>query len=132
MRNDIALFDYDSGLFIRQATRQEYKASIAASLLDGGVGVILVDDVRCYVEGEPSYKEYIVEDTAIQSIADVANAIQYQHPLTTGVGSDRRLDLHEYDLGNGRFLQVAFDPDGCSMPVEWEETIGSLNEWVVG
>lgn len=47
------LHNYETGDFIRVATLDEYKLSVAASKIDGGAGVITVDGVRCYVEGEP-------------------------------------------------------------------------------
>ena len=46
------LYNYDNGMLIRVATEEEFEASLEASLLYGGVGVILLDvdgvDVRCY------------------------------------------------------------------------------------
>lgn len=46
------LRDYETGNFIREATRKELEKSIDASRNDGGAGVITVDGVRCYVTGE--------------------------------------------------------------------------------
>lgn len=130
------LHNYETGDYIRIATLDEYKLSVAASKCDGGAGVITVDDVRCYVEGEPEHQSQVVTETTIWSTQDLWDAIDGKSPVTTGtgekLGSITELELHEYDLGNGRFLQVAFDPDLDGAPVEWEETEGSLDNWIVG
>ena len=59
------LHDYNTGDFIRKATREERNASRAAAKFDGGPGVILIDETgvvisetdsgsadaqRCYVQ----------------------------------------------------------------------------------
>lgn len=44
------LCDYETAEPIRPATEAEAAESEAASLIDGGAGVIVVDGVRCYVE----------------------------------------------------------------------------------
>lgn len=44
------LMRYDTAEMIREATEEEHRASIEASRVDGGAGVITVDGVRCYVE----------------------------------------------------------------------------------
>lgn len=132
----MTLHNYETGESIRPATLDEYKLSVAASKCDGGAGVITVDNVRCYVEGEPEHQSQVVTDTTIWSTQDVWDAISGHSPRATGtgekLGSRTELDLHEYDLGNGRFLQVAFDPDLDGAPVEWEETEGSMDNWIVG
>lgn len=46
------LMDYETAERIREATPEELAASIAAAERDGGAGVIMVDDRKCYVEGE--------------------------------------------------------------------------------
>lgn len=51
---DITLRNYETGDFIRVATTDEYTMSVAAAAVDGGAGVITVDGIRCYVEGEPA------------------------------------------------------------------------------
>ena len=43
------LTDYGTGEFIRQATAEEYKASVEQAKHDGGAGVIEVDGRSCYV-----------------------------------------------------------------------------------
>lgn len=136
MNTNINLCEYETGNIIRTATVDEYKLSVAASKIDGGAGVITIDGVRCYVEGEPEHQAQIVTDTEIVSTQDLWDAISGKSPIATGkgekLGSRTELDLHEYDLGNERFLQVAFDPDLGGAPVEWEETRGSLSQWIVG
>lgn len=129
----MTLHNYETGEAIRTATLDEYELSVAASKVDGGAGVITVGDVRCYVEGEPSH---VITDTAIWSTRDLWDAIDGKSPRTTGIGEKKgsrtKIERHEYDLGNGRFLQVAFDPDLDGAPIEWEETAGSLADWIVG
>jgi hypothetical protein len=44
------LRDYKTGEAIREATDEEAAESSEAAERDGGAGVILVDDRRCYVE----------------------------------------------------------------------------------
>lgn len=48
------LMKYEDGSFIREATTEEYEASLKAAKIDGGVGAITVEvdgeDVTCYVE----------------------------------------------------------------------------------
>lgn len=51
------LHNYETGDFIRMATLAEYESSVAASKIDGGAGVITIDGVRCYVDGEPEQAE---------------------------------------------------------------------------
>lgn len=46
--------------------------------------------------------------------------------------STTELEFEEYYLGDGRFLQVAIDPDLDGEIVEYAETDGSLAEWVIG
>ena len=46
------LNNYKTGETIRAATIAEYEASKAAAETDGGAGVIVVDGVSCYVDGE--------------------------------------------------------------------------------
>ena len=47
------LMSYKTGETLRAATVEEYEESVAAAARDGGRGVIEVDGVACYVEGEP-------------------------------------------------------------------------------
>ena len=47
------LVNYNTTAILRPATLAEYKASLDAATRDGGAGVIEVDGVSCYVEGEP-------------------------------------------------------------------------------
>jgi len=57
--HDRELHDYDTGDFIRAATRRECLASIEASETDGGAGVILVADQgerRCSVRCATHYE----------------------------------------------------------------------------
>ena len=54
------LHNYETGDFIRTATTEELKRSIDAATRDGGAGVITVDGVRCYVEGEPEHQMNVV------------------------------------------------------------------------
>jgi predicted nucleic acid-binding Zn-ribbon protein len=44
------LYRHDDAVEIRNATPEELAASIEAAKHDGGVGVILVDGQRCYVQ----------------------------------------------------------------------------------
>lgn len=78
----------------------------------------------------------IIVETEIWSVEDLWDAISGKRPVNKDHApkaySRRLLELHEYDMGNGRFLQVAFDPDLDGTPVEWEETEGSADKWVVG
>lgn len=137
------LHNYETGDFIRVATTDEFSASVAAAEIDGGAGVITVDGVRCYVSGEaeeavelprilPFTETQIIE---IDDVWDVINNVYSTH-IATGVGekvgSSTPLELHEYDLGNGNFLQVAFDPDLGGQPIEWQETEGQFDSWIVG
>ena len=46
------LVNYNTTEIIRPATAEEHAASVEAAELDGGAGVIEVDGVRCYVEGD--------------------------------------------------------------------------------
>lgn len=48
----ITLNNYETGETIRAATIAEYEASRAAAETDGGAGVIVVDGVSCFVDGE--------------------------------------------------------------------------------
>lgn len=43
----------ETGTILREATFEEYQQSMMAAMEDGGEGVIIVDELRCYVEGEP-------------------------------------------------------------------------------
>ena len=43
------LNDYKTGACIRVATKAESRASDAAAKTDGGIGVIVVDGLSCYV-----------------------------------------------------------------------------------
>jgi hypothetical protein len=49
----MTLTDYNTAETIRAATIEEWAQSILASERDGGAGVIRVDGVSVYVEGEP-------------------------------------------------------------------------------
>ena len=42
------------------------------------------------------------------------------------------LEFEEYYLGDGRFIQVAIDPALDGEIVEYAETDGSLDEWIIG
>ena len=44
-----SLYRLSDSALLRAATPTEEAASIAAALLDGGIGAILVDGVTCYV-----------------------------------------------------------------------------------
>ena len=44
------LTDYNTAEVIREATEDEYDASVEAAKHDGGAGVIDVDGRRCYVD----------------------------------------------------------------------------------
>lgn len=44
------LMRYEDAEYLREATAEELEDSIEAAEHDGGAGVILVDDVRCYVQ----------------------------------------------------------------------------------
>lgn len=46
------LNNYETGETIREATLEEMLRSIEAGQVDGGAGVIEVDGVRCYVDGD--------------------------------------------------------------------------------
>lgn len=78
----------------------------------------------------------IIIETEILSVEDLWNAISRKRLVNAGTApkkySIRPLKLHEYDMDNGRFLQVAFDPDLDGTPVEWEMTQGSGDTWIVG
>lgn len=52
--NDLVLRNYRTGEIIRKATRKEWCLSVAAAMMDGGAGVIRVDGVPVYVEGNPN------------------------------------------------------------------------------
>lgn len=58
------LNNYETGETIREATLEELLRSVEAGQTDGGAGVIEVDGVRCYVEGdlveagEPGTEDY--------------------------------------------------------------------------
>lgn len=43
------LYNYETGKSIREATNEEYEASLHAMRYDGGCGIILVDGKRCFV-----------------------------------------------------------------------------------
>ena len=45
-----SLINYQTGEFIRMATKAETHESLAAAEYDGGAGVIVVDGVSCWVE----------------------------------------------------------------------------------
>lgn len=64
----IALHNYQTGDFIREATEAEYRASVAAADLDGGAGVIEVDGVGCWVSGELPMSD--AERTLIREAAE--------------------------------------------------------------
>jgi len=53
-----------------------------------------------------------------------------ENTMTTD--STTELEFEEYYLGDGRFLQVAIDPDLDGEIVEYAETDGSLDEWIIG
>jgi hypothetical protein len=50
--------------------------------------------------------------------------------MTTEITTE--FEFEEYYLGDGRFIQVAIDPDLDGEIVEYVETDGSLAEWVIG
>lgn len=58
------LNNYETGETIREATLEELLRSVESGQTDGGAGVIEVDGVRCYVEGdlveagEPGTEDY--------------------------------------------------------------------------
>lgn len=126
---EVNLRNYETNEIIRPATRADYRLSYAASKVDGGAGVITVDGVRCYVEGEPDCMVYVI-DSEIVEYNDFLEAIGNKTPVTLGTSATGQ-PLEEYHLDSGNFLQVARHPEH-SGAVEWEETTISLSEWVVG
>jgi hypothetical protein len=78
----------------------------------------------------------IIIETEILSVEDLWDAISGKRLVNAGIAakkySTRPLLLHEYDMGNRHYMQVAFDPDLDGTPVEWELTEGSADTWVVG
>jgi len=49
---DFDLMNYATAQYIRKATPEEFASSVAASWHDGGAGVIDVDGLSCYVDGD--------------------------------------------------------------------------------
>jgi hypothetical protein len=44
------LHDYQSGMYVRPATKAQADASSAAAMVDGGHGIIQVNGISCYVQ----------------------------------------------------------------------------------
>lgn len=91
------LHNYETGDFIRVATLDEYKLSVAASKIDGGAGVITVDGVRCYVQGEPDTTE-ATETT--ETAANGAASACGDPDCTDGVVDGGEYLSHAGDIGN--------------------------------
>lgn len=99
------LHNYETGDFIRVAILDEYKLSVAASKIDGGAGVITVDGVRCYVEGEPDTTE-ATETT--ETAANGAASACGDPDCTDGV-----VDGGEYYTHSGGIAQLFYDCPVC-------------------
>lgn len=65
----MTLTDYNTAETVRAATIEEWAQSILAAERDGGAGVIRVDGISVYVEGEPSDLVERIEALATEAAA---------------------------------------------------------------
>lgn len=107
------LNNYKTGETIRAATIAEHEASRAAAETDGGAGVIVVDGVSCYVDGEITV-----------TISDLTS--DEKHTVSASTPVLRTLRLR--DTTSETSTAIGAEDDGYAVPGEdWDGlTVSSI------